>query len=99
MTAPPLAVIEREAERVGVTPGPARAAWVLSRWDDHVDGDAVVFPGGSNWRCGSCGREGGDHGPVRVMLPDQSSDYGAAGVMTERLCPPCAVDRVRGGER
>lgn len=90
---------EQKAEGLGITPGPGRAAWVLSQWSGHTDGQTVRFTGrySSPYRCDDCGTERSGHGPVEVMIPDDSAESDAAGVLAGPFCPGCAVERVRRG--
>jgi hypothetical protein len=90
---------ERRAEQRNVTPGPGRAAWVLAQWSDEIPGDPVRFSArySNPYRCDDCEKERSEHGPVEVMLPDDSASSGAAGVLAGPFCPGCALERLRGG--
>lgn len=83
-----------EAERLGVTPGRGRAAWVLDQYRERMPGtDQVVFGGpysAGQYRCAECESEPTDHPGVRVLLPSEDSPAGGA-VLAGPFCPGCAV--------
>lgn len=86
----------RRAEKLGITPGRGRAAWVLDQYADAMPGEGQVQFGGpysaGEYRCDECGEEPNDHPGVRVLMPSQDAPGGPpAAVLAGPFCPGCAV--------
>jgi len=93
--------VAQEAEQNDITPGPGRAAWVITEWDDRTPGQAVFmgFMGrylAGSYRCDGCGDDDQDHPGTALVLPsDDAPKGGAAGAMAAPFCPTCALRLLR----
>jgi hypothetical protein len=93
--------VVKQAERNDITPGPGRAAWVITQWDERTPGEAVFmnFMGrysAGAYTCDGCGDEPDDHPGTALVLPsDEAPKGGAAAAMAAPFCPRCALGHLR----